>query len=178
MLASRNLKLSFLFTVCVSLSLVNPALFAQSPAQGQDQAAKELTLKGTVQNVAIVRADGRTETRLKLKSGNQLTDVNLGPTRWLDVNQFSVAQGDTVQVVGSNDGRIFNAREVVSGDQRLDLEAGPGKWASSEASGRGYCRGQACRAGSGYCRGGYCGNGGNCRGCGGGFRGGCMGGSW
>jgi hypothetical protein len=174
MLASRNTKLSLLFTLCVLLPAVIPALFAQSPSQGGEQAA---TLKGTVENVAIVPAYGRTETHLKLKSGNQLVDVNLGPTRWLDANEFSVATGDTVQVEGTKAGQVFNATQVISGDRRLDLQGGPGTWASSGPSGRGYCRGAGCGGGYGYCRGGGCGNGGNCPGCGG-SRGGCMRGWW
>jgi hypothetical protein len=183
MLVSRRLKFSFFAFWCLLLVVTN-GLFGQAPAQdraqGSDQTGKEVALKGTVENVAMVPANGRTDTHVKLKTGNQLVDVNLGPTRWLDVNQFSVARGDNLQVMGSTlkeDSReVFVARGVVSGDQRLDLQGGPGMWASSGPSGRGYCRGMGC--GGGYCRGGgYCGNGGYCGGCSG-SRGGCFRGPW
>jgi len=183
MLVSRSLKFSFFAFWCLLLVVPN-GLFGQAPAQdraqGSDQAGKEATLKGTVENVAMVPANGRTDTHVKLKAGNQLVDVNLGPTRWLDANQFSVATGDSLAVVGSraksDSGEVFLAREAVNGDQRLELQGGPGRWASSERSGPGYCRGMGC--GGGYCRGGgYCGDGSYCRGCGG-PHGGCSHGSW
>jgi len=178
MSASRTLKFSLFVFGCLLLVVTN-GLFGQAPAQGGDQIAKEVTLKGTVENVAMVPAYGRTYMHVKLKTGNQLVDVNLGPTRWLDANQFNVASGDHFQVIGSkvkgDSGEAFVAREVVSGGQRLDLEGGPGTWASSGQSRPGYCRGMGCRGGYG-CGGYGCGgNGGGCPGCGG-PGGGCRGG--
>ncbi len=180
MFASRTLKL-YLFALCGLLLVVTSGLFGQAPVQGSDQ-PREITLKGTVEKVAIVPAYGATDTHVKLKTGSQLVDVNLGPTRWLDRNQFSIATGDNLQIVGSrvksDSGEVFTAREVTSGDQHLELQGRPGTWASSGGPGRGYCRGMGC-GGDGYgcggygCRG-YAGNGGYCPGCGAG-RGGCRG---
>ena len=178
MSVSRTVKFSVFVFGCLLLAASN-GLFGQASAQGGDQATKEVTLKGTVENVAMVPAYGRTYTHVKLRTGNQLVDVNLGPTRWLDTNQFSMATGDNLQVVGSkakgDSGEVFIAREVASGDQHLELQGGPGT--SSGRPGRGYCRGMGCGGGDGcggYGCGGYDGNGGHCPGCGG-PRGGCRG---
>jgi len=173
-------RLMFL-VLCVSfVLLVSDANSQQAtsvvPGQQSTQNSQtEITLNGTVQDVALLSGENGTCTHVKLKSGGHVVDVNLGPTRLLDTDQFTVSNGDSLQVIGSklktDSGEVFVARDVMSGNKHLPL-LGTSPVAGASESMRGGCRGGSC-SNDGCCDRGDCedGNcGGNCHhghGCGG-----------
>ena len=56
-----------------------------------------------------------------LKTGKETYDVRLGPSKFLDENQFAVAKGDQLQVTGwkvkIRDAEVILAHEVKAGSR-------------------------------------------------------------
>jgi len=97
--------------------------------------ATEITISGVVDDVVQNQGKrGRTGTHVTLKSGSDVMTVHLGPSAFLDNNNFTVNKGDKVRVTGSKvqlGGKdVVIAREIKKADQVLTLrdEQGLPKW--------------------------------------------------
>ena len=114
-----------------------------SLAQRPYDPAREVTVSGMVTSVLHPSMGRRmTGTHVILKTENEVVEVHLGPTFFLDSHKFSVSQGDTLTLTGSrlSDGgkSYIIVREVAKGSQSLTLRArngipswnrqGAGRW--------------------------------------------------
>lgn len=104
-------------------------------------AAAEVTLKGTVDEVKEVECDtcGMTGTHLMLKTAADSMEVMLGPTAFLKERGITLAQGDEIEVTGAKiktDGKQeLLAREVKKGNETFTLRDRNGRpmWAGKRA---------------------------------------------
>ena len=127
------------------LGLAAPA-WGQAPWGAAARGAKTMqydlgaveTLKGTVikvEQLAPRRAERPSRVQLLLKTDKETVSVLLGPENWLKSQNFSLAQGDQVEIKGSRITRprrsFVIAGEVRKGDQvwRLRDESGRPLWA-------------------------------------------------
>ena len=162
---------SMILMLCVSFVLLVINANSQQAAsvgpgqQSTQNSQTEITLNGTVHDVALLPAENGTCTHVKLNSGGHVVEVSLGPTRLLDTNQFTVSKGDYLQVAGSkvktDSGDVFVARDVMSGNKHL-TPLGTSLAASPSGYMRGGCLGGNC-ANDGCCNKGDCRDG-NCGG--------------
>ena len=111
--------------LCVS----SASLFAQ-PGRGAGRyydAATEVTLTGTVDEVKNVAAAGRGPggAHLMVRTDAGVTEVVLGPAAFVSQKGFEFVKGDSLTVTGSkvtmNGQHVVVAREVKKGDQVLTL---------------------------------------------------------
>jgi len=121
----------------ILLILVMAALAALAVAQQRAyDPATETTVTGTVEGVMQVAHGGRgTGMHLKLKTDAGVLEVQLGPTRYLESQNFAVAKGDTITVTGSRLKGSVIAREVKKGEATLTLrdKHGVPKWSRGAA---------------------------------------------
>jgi len=101
--------------------------------------ATEATLKGPIQEVKVVDTpSGIRGTHLMLKDGKQMIEVFTGPTVFLEHQNFPLAKGDAVEVIGSrvtvNGTSALLARQIRKGDTILLLrdENGRPVWAAKK----------------------------------------------
>lgn len=109
------------------------------PGMPRYDKAAEVTLTGTVDAVQPHQGrKGGSGLHLAFKAASGTISVHVGPTRWLEEQQYTFAPGDTLTIVGAHatvDGEpAFLAREITKGTQTMVLrnEAGFPRW-----SGRG-----------------------------------------
>lgn len=101
----RKTLFTFFFITVVAVPLV----FSQvGSGGGRGEGARmydratELTLKGTVEDVKQPTGQkGWPGTHLTLKSNLGTFDVHVGPTSYISSQQFALAKGDTIEVIGS-----------------------------------------------------------------------------
>jgi hypothetical protein len=118
------------------LALAAPSTLPQKRmAQGKGMpkydAAAEVTLRGAVEEVTQHKGRmGRTGTHLLVNFDGRSMAVHLGPTSYLERNNFAFAKGDQVEVTGSKvrmgDADVLLAREVKAGDRTLKLRDAQG----------------------------------------------------
>ena len=102
----RNLQHVLLIAaVLAALSVV--AAYANS-GQGQTTGSRmydpktETTLNGVVQEVKEIAGPGKgTGTHLKVKAGDAVYDVHVGPTWYPTQEKYTFAKGEKVEVIGS-----------------------------------------------------------------------------
>lgn len=145
--------------VLSSIGLIAPAALAQHGAGGQHGAGSaaqhqpqtmqapaydtkmEATLRGTVGKVTTTGHSmgpgmGMQERQFALKTDTGTIDVRLGPPEFLTEQNVQIAQGDTVEVIGSHVtvGKldVLLAREVRKGDASWRLRDATGRplWAA------------------------------------------------
>lgn len=103
--------------------------------------ATELTVKGTIEEVR--KAEGKrgwAGTHLVLKADQGTFDVHLGPTSYIDSQEFSFGKGDAIEVIGSKaniGGKdVLIARQVTKDGRVLTLrnERGRPLWSGASAA--------------------------------------------
>lgn len=121
-----------------ALGLLTVALPAQPPAEhGHYDAAAEITIKGTVEEVNAVSHARMRGTHLTVQADGNATEVALGPTNFLKRKDFTFAKGDTVEVTGAkatmHGKELLVAREVTRGGKTLILRDKDGvpEWAGA-----------------------------------------------
>lgn len=120
----------FLFVIVLSVDKL-PAQdkSAQAPVPSASLHAydlnREVTLVGTVASYSAASKTAPAGPRVALQTPSGLVDVHLGDARLLAANQFTLAPGDTLRIVGENisfaGGTQFVARIVQKGSQALLL---------------------------------------------------------
>jgi hypothetical protein len=128
----------------VLLALAVPTALAQSRrgagAPRYDKST-ETTITGVVSDVRTVAGPGQSGLHLTLDTANGPVDVHLGPAAWMTRQQFQVAKGDSLEILGSKvtvDGQpAFIARTVTRGDQTMVLrnENGIPRWSGRGGAG-------------------------------------------
>ncbi len=124
------------FLTSLSIALAAASLAAQAPRGPRlYDVTTVVTLKGTVEEVMQVSGPGRMGggaggVQLKLKTDKETVVVHLGPRFYLEEQNFKLAKGDAVEVIGSRvklEGEeIVVAREVVKDKTRLKLRTEDG----------------------------------------------------
>jgi hypothetical protein len=89
--------------------------------------SRETVLQGTVLTFTSSAATPPLGARVTLQTASGPVDVHLGPASYLKANQFSLAVGDSVKVVGVGSpapgGSIFLARVLQKGGQSLVIRS-------------------------------------------------------
>jgi hypothetical protein len=118
--------------ILVGLMLAVPAWAMRQPGKFYDP-TKVVTVQGQVEKVETVSKQSRTggdkpvrqSQVVHLKTDQGTIPVHLGPTKFLEKQQFAPKEGDTMSVTGSKittgKGDIILAAEVKSGDKSLTL---------------------------------------------------------
>jgi len=101
----------------------------------------ESTIKGTVEAVEEVTGEGRmggrmdgrsmSGTHIVLETETGSVEVHLGPSAFLEEKKLKLAEGDTVEVLGSR--VTMGAKEVVLA---REIKCGEDSWTLRDASGR------------------------------------------
>jgi hypothetical protein len=93
-------------------------------------ATQETVVDGTVLSYTAESATPPIGAHLVLQTAAGAIDVNLGAARFLQANNFSLATGDSVRVVGvsseTRQGAIFLVRVIQKGGQSLVLRTANG----------------------------------------------------
>jgi hypothetical protein len=136
------------FSLGVGLILITLAASAQGPGAGNMMRmydpATETRIKGTVEEVKQATCGQMMGTHVVLKSGEETTEVMLGPSTYITIKGFSFVKGDSLDVTGSkitmNSVACILAREVVKNGKSLTLRDKGGKpqW-SGMGKGMGPC---------------------------------------
>ena len=122
---SRILLVISIIILCAS------AASAQKRPARQTSAAYDLS-RETVLEGAVLSFTGSAATpplgaRVTLQTASGPVDVHLGPASYLKANQFSLAPGDSVKIVGvlsaTPSGAIFLARILQEGGQSLAIRS-------------------------------------------------------
>jgi hypothetical protein len=91
---------------------------------------QETVVEGTVLSYTAKSATPPVGTHLILQTVAGAIDVHLGAASFLEANHFSLAQGDSVKVVGvssaSRQGTVFLVRVIQKGGQSLVLRTAKG----------------------------------------------------
>lgn len=123
----------FLLTILLSVGLLAVAAGQSAGARGArnyDPRA-EVRVKGVVQEVQqLTRGRCCTGTHLVLKTDTDAFDVHVGPSSYVQQSQFSFANGDEVEVLGSKvtmaGKETLLAREITKGEKTLVLRDAQG----------------------------------------------------
>jgi hypothetical protein len=93
-------------------------------------AARETVLQGTVLSFTASSTTPPLGARLSLQTSGGPVEIHLGSASYLRANQFALAPGDAVKVVGLDatvrQGHIFLARVIQKGSQSLALRTTTG----------------------------------------------------
>jgi len=91
----------------------------------------EVTIKGTIVKVKEVESEhdcgrmGRKGIHLVVDAGDSAVIVHLGPTKFIEKQDFSLEKGDQVEIIGSkvtlDNKDVLIARQVKKGDKVLIL---------------------------------------------------------
>jgi hypothetical protein len=121
---------------------IGSGALAQTPRTGSPMydSTSEVTITATVERVeAITGTMGRGRramggTHLIVKTATETLEVHLGPTGYLTQQKIVLAEGDTLEIVGSRvtmGGKTFLlAREIAKGNEKWTLrdESGRPLW--------------------------------------------------
>ncbi len=117
--------------VVVALLLVITAALAWTQGSSQNPKPRydpktEMTVAATIEEVQLLPGHYRgTGTHLILKTKSGTMEVHVGPTAYVEKQQFSFAKGDQIEVVGSqlkiagNDALL--ARQITKAGKTLSL---------------------------------------------------------
>ena len=93
-------------------------------------ATQETMIEGTVVSYSAESATPPVGAHLILQTANGPVDLHLGGASYLQANHFSLANGDSVKVVGMNSatrhGSVFLVRVIQKGGQSLALRTAKG----------------------------------------------------
>jgi hypothetical protein len=123
----RIAKISILIVALAIALSATLALAQKDQGQRQYDPATETTVTGTVEEVKKVAGQrgGPGGTHLMIKTPQRPLEVHLGPTSYLEKQQFTFAKGDQVEVIGSKvkieNVDVVIAREVKKGGKTLTL---------------------------------------------------------
>lgn len=126
------LALGIALTLCSS---ANAQQLADRPRQAAARslaydATQETVMEGTVLSYSGDSATPPIGAHLLLQTANGPVDVHLGGASYLQANHFSLAEGDSVRVVGVNSvtrqGAVFFVRVIQKGGQSLILRTAKG----------------------------------------------------
>ncbi len=102
----RNLQ--HVLLIAAVLAALNVVAAYANSGQGQTTGNRmydpktETTLNGVVQEVKEIAGPGKgTGMHLKVKAGDAVYDVHVGPTWYLTQEKYTFVKGDQVEVVGS-----------------------------------------------------------------------------
>ncbi len=131
MQASTRSRILILFSIIL---LVASAASAQKRPARQSAAAydvsREAVVEGTVLSLTDSPATPPLGSRVTLQTASGPVDVHLGPASFLRANQFTLAPGDSVKIVGARvqqrQASIFVARVIQKGNQSLALRSTSG----------------------------------------------------
>ena len=119
-----------LFVLFVVLAV--PAAFAQKVDSPKYDAAKEVKIKGTIEDIQEVEMGKEKHILLILKAADQSYDVCVCPPAFLKEFEMTFEKGQELNVVGAKatvgDKPVILAREVVRGNNTLtlrDKQGGP-----------------------------------------------------
>ncbi len=126
-----------LLVVSISILCASAASAQKRPARQTAAAydvSRETVLEGTVLSFTETPATPPLGARLTLQTASGTVDVHLGPPSFLRANQFSLAPGDSVKIVGARvqlrpdlsgqrQASIFVARVIQKGNQSLALRS-------------------------------------------------------
>jgi hypothetical protein len=111
------------------------AAFAQGRGSGTGTSMydpkTEVTVKGTIEDVQqLTGRRGWSGTHLALKTDAATFDVHVGPSAYIDQQNFTFAKGDMIEVVGSKvtiaDKEALIAREITKEGKTLVLRDAQG----------------------------------------------------
>ena len=132
-------RISFLGVLLVAIVIstlgTSSALAQRGRGQGAGQMynpATETTIQGTVEEVKQIPGPrgGPGGTHLTVKTDRETLDVHLGPTTFLEKQNFTFAKGDQIEVMGSKvkieGADALIAREVKKGGKTLTLRNAQG----------------------------------------------------
>jgi hypothetical protein len=114
-------------TVAAAVALAAPAAFGQRRGAPRYNPRTEVTVRGTVEKVSelpprIVQVD--------LKTEDKTLSVHVGPSWFLAQQKFALAQGDSIEVIGSKTtvagSEVLIAREIKKGGETLVLRNAQG----------------------------------------------------
>lgn len=92
--------------------------------------AQETAISGTVASYTAASTTAPIGAHVMLQTAAGAVDVHLGPASYLQANQFSLASGDGLKVIGlsmpTNNGSVFLARIVQKGGQSLAVRSSRG----------------------------------------------------
>jgi hypothetical protein len=124
---------------CALLLLLGNAVWAQQLADRPRQApmralaydaTQETVIEGTVLSYIAESATPPIGAHFLLQTAAGAIDVHLGAARFLQANNFSLAKGDSVRVVGvscdTQQGAVFLARVIQKAGQSLVLRTAKG----------------------------------------------------
>src|SRR5712671_5672011 len=100
---------------------------AQSAAQQRSayDVSREVSLQGTVVSFTENSSTAPLGSHVVVQTASGQVDVHLGDARLLKANQFALAAGDSIRVIGENvpygTGTQFFARIIQKGNQTLPL---------------------------------------------------------
>ena len=120
-----------LFAVSILILFASAAFAQNRPARKGAAAAydvsRETVIEGTVLSFNASAATPPLGARVTLQTASGPVDVHLGPASYLKANQFSLAPGDSVKIVGvlsaTPSGSIFLARILQKGGQSLVIRS-------------------------------------------------------
>ncbi len=123
--------------ITILLLGIGTAAFAQGrPGMRSYDPKTETTVKGTVQSVQEhVGRHGWKGTHLVLKTDSGTLPVHVGPSAYISKKQFSFAEGDQVEILGSDvtigGTETLLAREIIKDGKTLVLRDAQGipQWA-------------------------------------------------
>lgn len=111
-------------SILLSCVLMAPA-FAERPRGGaiQYDPAKEVTIKGTVQQVLRHSVDGHVQIHLMVQTSGRTVEVHLGPPHILGWRGFRCRPGQPVEIIGAKakDEPHLLARRITCGTRTLTL---------------------------------------------------------
>lgn len=120
--------------VILFLMLAVPLALAAKQSGPKYDPAKEVKVKGTVDEVKQMTEGTETETHLLIKTDTGLVEVCLCPAKFLSEMDMNFQKGDKLEVTGAKanegaDGKeVILAREIVKGESTLvlrDKQGGP-----------------------------------------------------
>jgi len=124
-----------LFMMALVLLLTANLSFAQKSDMPKYDPAKEVTIKGVVDEVKEIRgANNEVRIHLMLKSGSDVQEISLCPHTFLKATEVDFAKGDQLEITGSkvkvDEKTVILAREIVKGNNTLVLrdKAGSPVW--------------------------------------------------
>lgn len=136
----------FFYVVALLLAITASLVWAQGGSQNprpRYDPKAEVTVAGTIEEVQLLPGHHRgTGTHLMVKTKSGTMKVHVGPTAYLEKQQFSFAKGDEIEVVGSQvkiaGTDALLARQVTKAGKTLSLrdQNGIPLWSRRARSGR------------------------------------------
>jgi hypothetical protein len=133
------------FFVAALLLAITSLVWAQANPQSRRpryDPKTEVTVTGTIDDVQLLPGHHRgTGTHLILKTKSGTMEVHVGPTAYVEKQQFSFAKGDEIEVIGSQvkiaSSDALLARQITKAGKTLSLrdQSGIPLWSNRARSG-------------------------------------------